>query len=142
MTLSLAWEGSITSVLFCSIVQNKPEYFGKIPAHSIRNIYPLGLKGGVATVTLQITNPFTISTSLLFVQRMLSPSSSLHCTSKIHINCLINSTLGQFKVTSENESHFGQSRPSTLTKIEGWGEGFVPGVLRYLDTHLPLERKL
>ena len=109
MTLSLAWEGGITSVLFCSIVQNKPEYFGKIPAHSIRNIYPLGLKGGVATVTLQIYqfNPFTISTLLLFGERMLSPSSSRHCTSKLHINCLINSTLVQFNVTSENELHFG-----------------------------------
>ena len=101
MTLSLAWEGSITSVLFCSIVQNKPEYFGKIPAHSIRNIYPLGLKGGVATVTLQISNPFTISTSLLFAERMLSPSSSRHRSSKLHINRLM------FNVTSENELHFG-----------------------------------
>ena len=93
-------------------------------------------------MTLQITNLFTISISLLFVQRMLSPSSSRNCTSKLHINCLINSTLVQFKVTSENELQFGQSRPSALTKIEGWGEGFVPGVQRYLDTHLPLGRKL
>ena len=58
---------------------------------------------------------------------MLSPSSSLHCTSKLHINCLINSTLGQFKVTSENELHFGQSRPSTLTKIEGWVKALYQG---------------
>lgn len=101
MTLSLAWEGSITSVLFCSIVQSKPEYFGKIPAHSIRNIYPLGLKGGVATVTLQISNSFTISTSLLFAERVLSPSSSRHRSSKLHINRLM------FNVTSENELHFG-----------------------------------
>ena len=53
VTHSLAWEGGITSVFLFNIFKVSREYFGKIPVHSIRNIYPLGLKGGVATVTLQ-----------------------------------------------------------------------------------------